>query len=167
MVLTLRLLRHGPTEWTDDRRYCGHRDVELSAAGRRTVLQTELPAADYVSVVSSDLLRCRETAELLGFVPALDPALREFDFGRIEGHTWDQLDRSTQDALATYDGFVAPGGESVATFGRRVDAFVDSLAPGHHLVITHGGVIRHLLRREGIERHVGAGEWIDLEFNRR
>ncbi|MEM8705368.1 MAG: histidine phosphatase family protein, partial [Actinomycetota bacterium] len=63
------------------------------------------------------------------------------------------------------DGFVAPGGESVVAFGARIDAFVAGLRPGRHLVIAHGGVIRHLLRRTGTDADVRPGTWRDLDPN--
>jgi 2,3-bisphosphoglycerate-dependent phosphoglycerate mutase len=165
--LTLRLLRHGRTEWSDTGRYTGHADVGLTASGRKELAAVELPPTDYASVVASDLRRCQETAELIGVAAVSSRELREFDFGRMEGATWDDLDSTTQAALLAYDDFVAPGGESVEAFGTRVDSFVAGLADGHHLLITHGGVIHHLLRREGVARHIAPGEWIDLELSRR
>ena len=167
MDLTLRLLRHGQTEWSDAGRYCGHHDVPLSIAGRQALGGVALPPADYTSVRCSDLRRCRETAEILGFAPTLEPALREFDFGRMEGLTWDELGDRDREALGDYDNFVAPGGESVASFRVRVEAFVDTLPSGIHLLITHGGVIQHLLRRERVDRRLAPGEWIDLVVSRR
>ena len=89
---------------------------------------------------------------------------RAFDFGDLEGLRWDDLDNATRAGLLDFDGFVAPGGESVADFGARIDAFVDGLGPGHHLLITHGGVIRHLLRRAGSDSMVEPGSWRDIEI---
>jgi len=165
--LTLRLVRHGRTTWNEEGRYAGHCDIGVSVPGRSALAELVLPAADYTSVVSSDLRRCRETADALGVAPRWEPSLREFDFGDLEGLTWNDLDAVTQEALADYDRFVAPGGESVASFGRRVDAFTQSLHDGLHLVITHGGVIRHLQRLHGSELVVAPGEWCDLEVSRR
>lgn len=165
--LTLRLMRHGATEWTEAGRYCGHTDIGLSGEGRLSLRSVVLPPASYRSVVCSDLRRCRETAEVLGLSPVVDPALREFDFGALEGSTWDEIGAETRAALLDYDAFVAPNGESVVGFGARVDVFVDALPAGMHLAITHGGVIQHLLRRAGRREHVGPGEWVDVELNRR
>lgn len=163
--MTLRLVRHGRTAWNDEGRYCGHADVSISAAGRDAL--APLPAMEYQSVWSSDLRRCRETAVALGLRPAFSAALREFDFGEIEGATWDSLDAKTKAALLDYETFAAPGGETVAAFAARVEGFVDALAAGHHLVLTHGGVIQHLLWREGDDRRVAPGEWVDLAISRR
>jgi len=43
-----------------------------------------------------------------------------------------------------FETFVAPGGESVVDFRRRIEDFVAALGGGRHLIFTHGGVIRVL-----------------------
>ena len=164
--LTLRLVRHGETDWSAQRRYTGRTDVELNAAGRAQAERLRVIVADDVDAVwCSDLQRCVETARLMGVDAVVTAALREFDFGTLEGKRWADLDEPTQRGLLDFDGFVAPGGESVDDFGCRIDAFVDGLAPGCHLVITHGGVIRHLLRRAGADVDVRPGTWRDLRID--
>lgn len=167
MDLTLRLVRHGRTKWNEERRYAGHCDIGLSLQGRTDLEALTLPETSYASVVSSDLRRCRETAAVIGVEPMWERAMREFDFGAIEGRTWDELDAATQQAMIDHDGFVAPGGESVAAFAARIDSFVAGLSAGTHLVITHGGVIHELHRREGLASSVSPGEWVDLTVSRR
>lgn len=162
--MRLRLVRHGETDWSTERRYTGHTDVPLNRAG---VAQAEtlraIAEGPYDSTWCSDLTRCVETARLMGVDAAPTPALREFDFGEIEGKRWDELDEATQRGLLDFEGFVAPGGESVAEFGARIDAFVDDLGSGNHLLVVHGGVIRHLLRRTGLDADVRPGTWRDLD----
>ena len=163
--MILRLVRHGETDWSAERRYTGRTDVDLNAEGRvQAAALSVIADAPYASIWCSDLSRCVETARLMGVVAELTPELREFDFGELEGKTWDELDDATQQGLLDFDGFVAPGGESVAAFGERIDAFVAGLGPGHHLLIAHGGVVRHLLRRTGTDADVRPGTWRDLEL---
>jgi 2,3-bisphosphoglycerate-dependent phosphoglycerate mutase len=168
--LNLCLLRHGSTAWTVERRYCGHTDVALDPAGRA---QIDALAAEFVldvdfdRVYTSDLQRCRETATRLGVAAEPVPALRELDFGDLEGRRWCDLTAAEQAALLDPETFVAPGGESAAALRERVDAFVAQLPDGRHLLVTHGGVIQHLLRRAGVVAHIGPGQWIDLRLNRR
>jgi len=164
--LTLRLVRHGETDWSAQRRYTGRTDLALNAAGRTQAAGLAAIAGDpYDSVWCSDLARCVETARLMGVMASRTPALREFDFGELEGKQWDELDDAAQQALLAFDGFAAPGGDSVADFGARVDEFVDGLGDGHHLLVTHGGVIRHLLRRVAGDADVRPGTWRDLELH--
>ncbi len=161
--MRLRLVRHGETDWSAERRYTGHTDVPLNADG---VAQADALRAiadgPYDSIWCSDLSRCVETARLMGVDATPTSALREFDFGDLEGKRWDDLDEVTQQGLLDFDGFVAPGGESVAEFGARIDAFVAQLGPGHHLLVTHGGVIRALVRRSGADRDVRPGTFSDV-----
>ena len=165
MGVTLRLVRHGETDWSAERRYTGRTDVTLSEAGIAQAQALAVISGDkYDSVWCSSLTRCVETARLMGVSADPTPHLQEFDFGKIEGLTWDELDSTTQNGLLDFNGFVAPNGESVILFGRRIDAFVEGLGPGRHLLITHGGVIRHLLRRSGTDVDVRPGTWRDIDL---
>lgn len=165
MGLTLRLVRHGETDWAAERRYTGRSDVALNAVGiaQARSLHSIVDLA-YTSCWTSDLVRCMETTRLMGASATPASELREFDFGHIEGKRWEELDAATKRGLLDFDGFAAPGGETVVDFGARIDAFVDRLGDGHHLLITHGGVIRHLLRRTGTDATVEPGSWRDVDL---
>jgi broad specificity phosphatase PhoE len=96
----LILIRHGETQWNRTGRYQGHSDIPLNENGREQArhlaerLRTEPPQGIY----ASDLLRARETAEILGKATGapvrLDPRLREVHQGLWEG-------RSLEEILAT------------------------------------------------------------------
>lgn len=88
----IALIRHGPTEWNEQRRLQGHADRPLSEAGRRAVSRWRLPEAfrDY-RWFSSPLSRARETASLLGITFETEPAVIEMDWGEWEGHTREEL----------------------------------------------------------------------------
>jgi probable phosphoglycerate mutase len=89
----------------------------------------------------------------------LDPRLRELAFGMLEGRRWEECPGDVRRALAAF-AFEAPGGESVAGLRSRVFRFVEELPEGDHLVFTHGGVIRLLLRETGADRQVMPGEFV-------
>ncbi len=166
MVVILRLVRHGETEWAAAGRFTGRSDIALNANGlAQAAALAAIAEHDYASRWTSDLSRCVETARLMGVDATPTAELREFDFGRIEGLRWAELDADVQQQLIDFDGFEAPGGERVADFGARIDGFVDGLGPGHHLLIAHGGVIRHLLRRVGTDASVEPGTWRDLDLD--
>lgn len=145
------LVRHGQTEWSEAGRYAGWTDIALTATGEAHArhLRAVLPSGDDVSAWSSDLTRCIRTATLAGYRPLVDRRLRELDFGTIEGRTWDELSPEDQVALVDFEGFAAHEGESVIQMRDRVHAFLDELEPGRHVVVTHGGVVRLLLREAG------------------
>jgi probable phosphoglycerate mutase len=144
----LWLVRHGATDWSEAGRFNGWTDVPLNELGRRQSerLREHLSATDYDGIWSSDLVRATETARLAAGSAVPDRRLREIDFGALEGLTWAQCPAPAQEALIAFEGFQAPGGESVRHLSDRVLEFVDGLSPGTHLVFTHGGVIRVLSR---------------------
>jgi probable phosphoglycerate mutase len=152
MKLDLWLVRHGETDWSAAHRFCGWSDPPLSDRGREqaTALRAELEGRRFDSIVSSTSLRAIETARLAYGEPRSDERLRELDFGDIEGTTWLDCSPAIREALADYETFEAPNGESVAQLIERVTAALHDLGPGSHLVVTHGGVIRFLMGRAGV-----------------
>ncbi|WP_432723475.1 histidine phosphatase family protein [Jeongeupia wiesaeckerbachi] len=152
----LTLLRHGETTPSG---LIGQHDAALSPLGLRQ-LQQRWAALDAVepirAVATSDLARCRDFATAVAQQNALpctiDTAFREFDCGPLNGRRADGLD----DADArTYRHWQAdptkalPGGEDWATFTGRIDAglqrWLAATADGHHVLVTHAGVIKALL----------------------
>ena len=164
--MRLWLIRHGATDWSEEGRLCGWTDIPLSAQGRSQArpLRPRLDGRVFEGVWTSDLTRASEFACLAAGRAETDPRLREIDFGELEGRRWVDCDRSTRDALAGFDGFVAPGGESVARLEERVGAFLASLRPGEHLLFTHGGVIRLLTQRVGLASYPAPGELTIVEW---
>jgi 2,3-bisphosphoglycerate-dependent phosphoglycerate mutase len=151
-MIRLWLVRHGATEWSESGRLCGWTDVPLSPSGRSQAepLRARFHGRRFDGVWASDLVRASEFAELVVGGATLDPRLRELDFGRLEGKTWDECDAATQQALVGIEGFAAPDGESTAQIRDRALGFVTELGMGSHLVFTHGGLIRALFGLRGI-----------------
>ncbi|PZA05953.1 MULTISPECIES: histidine phosphatase family protein [unclassified Meiothermus] len=149
MSVEIWLVRHGETLWNAEGRLTGWSDVALSARGeaQARALFPLLAAEPFDSVVSSDLSRAVQTARLAYGEPGRRLwALRELDFGRLEGRKWAELAESYKAALLAFEGFEAPGGESTAELRSRVYGFLAGLPPGRHLAFTHGGVLRLVLR---------------------
>ena len=163
MSLRLWLVRHTRTNQADAGRFNGWEDVPLNEHGLIDASALDLPHRHWAGIWSSDLVRASQTARLAGFNPILDPRLRELDFGSLEGLTWEELDGATQTLLVGFDDFAAPGGESVANFRARIRSFVTDLTLGDHLIFTHGGVIRLLLRAAGRSEHVPPGHRAEIE----
>lgn len=148
-------------------------------------LAEQLP--DGVCVITSPLQRCELLAQALyGLRPDLaykiEPRLREMDFGRWEGRTWQSIDRAElsawTDDFADYR--VGHDGESVNLFMARVAAVFDALpgtSPAQNVLwITHAGVMRAVaLLRQNV-RHVerarqwpasapNYGQWLTLDLS--
>ena len=86
------LSRHGETDWNAEGRWQGHTDKPLNDNGRgqARALAESLRRTGLAGVVSSDLLRARETAEIVAAALGLtidyfDPDLRERTIGVFEG----------------------------------------------------------------------------------
>ncbi|MEW6704492.1 MAG: histidine phosphatase family protein [Pseudomonadota bacterium] len=156
----LLLARHGETDWNRELRFQGQLDVPLNEAGRlqaqRLAERLGLEAVDHI--VSSDLLRARQTAqacaERLGLALHSDAGLREQSFGMLEGLSAQQVRRSHPEVWADWSrhdaDYAVPGGESTRAFAGRVLQAVQRLAQAHAgrtlLVVTHGGTLDMLWR---------------------
>lgn len=163
--MRLVLVRHGATAWSERGRLTGWTDIPLNSRGRDQARQLRWRLGKpFDSVWSSDLRRAAETARLAVGEARFDRRLRELDFGSIEGATWASLPEGIRTQLLGFDGFRAPGGESVADLRSRVLGFVDELGPGTHLLVTHGGVIRALLRLGARDVIVRPGDVVELDL---
>ncbi|MFD9305231.1 bifunctional RNase H/acid phosphatase [Streptomyces sp. NPDC060048] len=160
---TFVLLRHGETALTPQKRFSGSggSDPELSPAGRRqaaAVAESLAARGTVQTVISSPLLRCRETAQAvadrLGLTVTVEEGLREVDFGAWEGMTFGEVrERYPDDLQAWLDSpKAAPtgGGESFASATRRVAATRDRLLAAHAgrtvLLVSHVTPVKILVR---------------------
>jgi probable phosphoglycerate mutase len=150
-VPSLWLARHGETAWTLSRQHTGRTDLPLTEAGEavaREVLAPKLAGVEFGLVLSSPLVRARETARLAGFEPQIDDRLREFDYGEYEGLTSDEIQARRPGWDLWTDG--CPGGESAEDVGARMDALIAERlrADGERvLVFGHGHALRILAAR--------------------
>jgi probable phosphoglycerate mutase len=138
----LLFVRHGETDWNAEGRLQGHTDRPLNEYGRRQARElAERLAGDGISAVyASDLIRARETAEIvaarLGLEVVLDPDLREKNWGNWEGLTADER------AHVEFEGESTE--EHRARILRAVQRIVDA-HPGERVaVVTHGGSLRRI-----------------------
>ena len=168
-MLELWLVRHGETDWNRDYLLQGWVDIPLNDTGRdqARALAGQLRDRAFAGVWSSDLGRAVETARLAYGEPTQDAALRELDFGDIQGRSWRRLSPEMRDRMIAFDDFSAPGGESHQQMEERVLNFLEGLPDGRHLVFTHGGVIRMLRRMCRDDRFPGPGEIARLDWNDR
>jgi probable phosphoglycerate mutase len=146
----LILIRHGESTWNAEERLQGQLDPPLSELGREQAeaLRPLVEALGVPSdrVISSDLARARETAEVIGLEPAVfDPRWREIDVGEWGGRTAAEIDAQGGE-LTNWRGGprTAAHGETWEEFAARVSDVVDELrvAGGPWLVVAHGGCVR-------------------------
>ncbi|GAB4342988.1 MAG: alpha-ribazole phosphatase [Desulfobulbaceae bacterium] len=158
--MRLVLIRHAATTGSDQGVLLGATDAEATPAGLRQAGELVPRIKEYGvrSWFVSPMKRAGQTMETLARCGCpgaasrtIDDRLREMDFGRWEGMTFDAVVESDPDLVAAwsrYEDFVFPGGESVSGFTGRVAAVLEDLRSqdsGTVGLVTHGGVIRTMI----------------------
>jgi probable phosphomutase (TIGR03848 family) len=159
-VATVLLLRHGRTTANASGGLAGHQPVELDDAGRDQAKRVgerlrELPLA---AVVSSPLIRCRQTLELAlpGVAPQVDDGLIECGYGDWEGRPLQELAKEPLWPVVQQhpSAVVFPNGEAMAAMSARAVATMrrwDARVTAEHgpdalwLACSHGDVIKAIV----------------------
>jgi broad specificity phosphatase PhoE len=170
----LWLVRHGFTEWNTEQRFCGHSDIPLSASGRAQAhwLAQRLQQEEISSIYTSDLVRARETAEIIASSRAesvqvkVSTAWREIDFGAWEGLTYAEIAAQFEDRLGFFSDLEhssPPGGEAPVHMVQRVLRALTTVVwtddmplRGDTVIVSHGGPLRTLvcsMLGMSLERH--------------
>ena len=174
-MTALILIRHGETDWNRDRRIQGATDIPLNDTGRAqarataALLRDRLDASVAATVVSSDLARARETAEIIAgelglAAPRAYRGLRERAYGDAEGVGLDEFRERWGDSYTAE----VPGAEpwadlrtrGIAALGRAVRDHRRATAPAASslIVVSHGALIREMIRHATAEELPPAGE---------
>jgi broad specificity phosphatase PhoE len=153
------LARHGQTDDNlEPLRFQGWHDTPLNDTGRRQAaeLAERVAGEGIASLWCSDLIRARETAEIVGARIGLearpDRRLREGNRGQWEGRLFRDVEREEPEAYAAWmragDEWRFPGGESLLEHQRRVSECVEEIRAAGRLpalAVAHGGSIRAML----------------------
>lgn len=148
-MTTLGIVRHGITEWNRLRISQGCADVPLNDTGRKqaaAIAQRLAEESPWDLIVSSDLSRARETAEIIAEklqmpISRLDQRIREISCGEIEGTTEaERLEKWGADWRS-----LDLGMEKTEDVAARGMAFIKELAEQHPgkriLMVSHGALI--------------------------
>jgi broad specificity phosphatase PhoE len=141
--------RHGETAPNRDGLILGRADPGLTDEGRRQAdrLAELLSREEPVAVLTSPLLRSRETAEVIAAACGLeaepDERLVEIDWGAWEGRPVEGIASAEMERLRA-DAGTAPEGESLGALGQRVKAFCGEALEHDGLVVavTHVSPIK-------------------------
>lgn len=160
--MKIYFVRHGETNENVAGRLSGHSEASLTEKGtEQAEAAVALIPTDVTAIYSSDLIRCKQTAEILNKNLQLhvtyDARLRERDFGSLSGMSWAEVDpeglRKGRDLRLDYD-YSPEGGESIDDVRARVLASLEDMRKnesGAVLAVTSAGVIRllhHMLNNE-------------------
>lgn len=166
------LLRHGELEQKGI--LCGHTDILLSKTGWQQLEEKTKKLKGINLCFSSPLLRCQNFSQQWTnphHIPlTIDSRLKEMNFGDWDGKSYDFLWSQTKNKPENIENTVSantctnigefwknpwirpiPNGEAMEGFCQRVDNFWQELLiqtkNKNSLVISHGGVIKHILAR--------------------
>ncbi len=168
---TLYIVRHGETNTNLNHIIQGQSDSSLNETGKLQAkkISQRLKNIKFDNVFSSDLLRTKETAEIIALERKLKvettKALRERRWGHLEGkstkiiYNIEEIKRK----LSKEEGFrykLFPDVESDEEIASRMLTYLREIAVAYIdktiLVVSHGGVMRILLDHLGIEVSHGA-----------
>ncbi len=166
-MTTLLLIRHGETDWNVDGRYTGQSDIPLNDNGRVQARQAaaQLAANPPDVVVSSDLERARETAEIIAAPFQLpvhtDPRLREINQGVWEGMYFPDIKAKYAAEFAAREAdplsVAPPGGETVGQVRERVLTAVADIHqkyPGQRVAVVAHGLALALIKAAAINHPI-------------
>jgi broad specificity phosphatase PhoE len=148
------ILRHGETSWNRECRIMGTESVALSEAGRAQCAMAARLLSNFSidTIVSSPLLRARESADLiadsLGVEVREDGDLEEVRFGGWQGMTYEEVMRDPAYAAYAADpcGVPTPGGETILDVqARGLRALSRATADRRTLFVSHGDIIRSVM----------------------
>ena len=153
----LILIRHGRTDWSDQKRYCGWSDVPLNDRGRDQAgeLGKKMQGRAVHKIYSSTMKRAVQSAGIVftGRPVELVEELREMSFGLWDGLTHQEI--MAQDSQA-YSQWLEnplcvtpPEGENLSALARRVREKLREILEENHsktiALFTHGGPIKIIL----------------------
>lgn len=139
--LRLYLIRHGETRWSLSGQHTGRTDIELTPNGENQArgLGPLLSKVEFAQVLSSPLLRARQTCDLSGLGPRarVEPDLAEWDYGDYEGQRSIDI-RQLRPGWSLWDDG-CPNGEAPADVCARADRLIASLrtSAGSIALFTH------------------------------
>jgi valyl-tRNA synthetase len=150
------LVRHGLTDWNQEGRLQGRTDIPLNEIGKKQAQATaeRLKNENIDIIVSSPLLRAKETAEIIakatGASVIIDERLQERSFGVAEGMSIKERDEKYGTSFHYDWNSTYPEGES---YGEVEERAIKALT--HHkknnagknvVVVAHGAFLRALMK---------------------
>jgi alpha-ribazole phosphatase len=157
-MVQLILIRHGVTDWNEQKKYIGSTDLSLSKKGiaQANALSKALKNEPLTAIYSSKFIRALHTAEIIRESHNLEinilPGLNEIDFGKWEGLTFNQIDEDWPNFIErwlTGEGGLPPQGEPTAVFKERVKDALNKIITQNYngtvVVVAHAGTIKFII----------------------
>ncbi len=146
--MNIYIVRHGQTEWNNQRRIQGRVDTQLNEVGKEQALKTKnnLSNIDIDMIISSPLLRAKQTAEIINKernIPIIfDNRIIERSFGKLEGTLISEV--NFNEFWDYYKNIKYESVESIHELFERVYDFLKDIIGKYNdknvLIASHGGV---------------------------
>ena len=141
------LVRHGQTEWNLEHRLQGQMDVSLNDTGRSeaVICKNQLASVKIDEIISSDLLRAKETAQIINESLSLpikyDSRLRELNCGDVQGQIIKEV---------PWHSFIYNPSEfhsePIVDFYNRLKSFFNEIdVKKNTVIVTHTGVVKMIM----------------------
>ena len=158
MERILYLLRHG--ELVEQDVLAGHSNISLSEQGLVQLTNAVQALQNIEQVISSPLQRCssfaKQYAQQINAPLVISDLVKEMNFGDWDGQPYQTLWQQ-QEPYGVGDFWQNPwqfppiNGENMTQFSARIDAWWQNFLKHEHakhtLLLTHAGVIKHILAR--------------------
>jgi len=171
-LCTFYIVRHGETAWNVEGKMQGQIDIPLNEKGQIQAgdVAKKLHKVHFDEVFSSDLLRAKQTAEIIMLSRKIavktTKLLWERSFGRHEGKSYEVYNRDLKEAIKKYQKLseherykfrMDKGIETDEELLTRALTFIRETAVAYLgktiLVTTHGALMRYLLVHLGFGTH--------------
>lgn len=148
-MTTIGFVRHGITDWNIQRIAQGSSDIPLNETGReqaRAIAGRLAQEEPWDVIISSDLIRARETAETIAAelempIDEIDPRIRELSGGLIEGTTEaDRIERWGSD-WREQDLQREPLSAGIKRSAEAIQEAMEKYPGKRILMVSHGGLI--------------------------
>ncbi len=137
----LILVRHGRTAANAAGQLQGRLDQPLDELGERQAVAVAAHVGDVDEVISSPLLRARQTADAFGRPVNVDERWIEIAYGKYEGMPHGDVPSEVWNYWRTDASFVPEGGESAAAVDVRVrhacDELIERIGDQDIVVVSH------------------------------
>ncbi len=142
----LFLVRHGRTLVNAENRLQGRIDHSLDEVGRRQSIEIAGALSDIDRVISSPLLRAKETAEAFNRKIDIEPRFIELDYGDFDGISQNDVSEDVWKSWRSDINYRPPNGESLAELNNRVCEVLNELVDQAHkqniVIVSHVSPIK-------------------------
>lgn len=142
------IVRHGQTDWNKSKQLQGHNPIPINIIGRReaNIVRKVIETLSFDKIISSDLLRAKQTAEIINKNLSkdiiFDSRIRSVNYGDLEGRIIPNIPESEWEIYNSNPEFF--NAESTKAVYSRIKGFFDEqlLKNENLLIVAHGGTLR-------------------------